>query len=521
MPAGLQTNATLRSEPSEAAGPRPGADMELLVESVRRALPGAPGPSPRPGLRSRVHWPQVLWRGRQHRALFFLREMLAAMDPTERPAAIWSQLTQLHEANLFRSMERGRELCLLHERLEQAGIPAVAMSGWAFAQRYYENPALRETGATTELLVDAADRARAEAALAAEGYVFGDDPLRLAHTRRSHVTLQTRLVPSARADTLSAARARARAEPLAIAGRTVKILAAPDWLLCLGAAPPVGIEANLLQAFDVGLLVLRQPALDWAALLDEARQARLEAGVLLALCTCRDVLALPLPAAVQARIAQVGGVERRARLLADGLANPPGSRWRRLRARVALQETWAGKWRVVATAARNLRRARVRPEKEGEHANIGRYAPTPPAVVKAMLRLAGAGPAEVVYDLGCGDGRVVTIAAREFGARGVGIDIDPQLIESARAAAAAAGVADRVSFACGDVLRTPVTGATIVCLYLQDFAYPALRKKLERELPRGTRVVSHNFVFPGWPPEKTAIVRSEAHVASHIYLWRL
>ena len=74
---------------------------------------------------------------------------------------------------------------------------------------------------------------------------------------------------------------------------------------------------------------------------------------------------------------------------------------------------------------------------------------------------------------------------------------------------------------CGDFLRTDVSEATVICLYLQGLAYPQIRKKLLRELPRGARIVSHDFFFPGWPPEKTAILRSSTARVSQIYLWRL
>ena len=138
-----------------------------------------------------------------------------------------------------------------------------------------------------------------------------------------------------------------------------------------------------------------------------------------------------------------------------------------------------------------------------------------------MLRLAETGPTDIVCDLGCGDGRLVIEAAAKFGSRGLGIDSDPQRIAEARAAATARGVNDRATFVQGDLMRTSVGEATVVCVYLQGFVYEKIRRKLEREMPPGARIVSHDFIFPDWPPEKTELVRSTRLRMAQIYLWRL
>lgn len=494
MRAGLQTTPA-NFERGNQAGPVPGAaEFAILRESVRRALPGA-SPAPLPSVAG-IDWPLLLWLGRAQRALLFLRELILALEPAQRPPEVLAQLGQLHEANQFRALERSRELCLLQDVLAQAGVAAVETSGWVFGQRHYPNPALRHVGATTAFLVDPAERERAERALAAVGYTFGADPLRLVASRRSQISLLTNLDETEAAAGIPFASIRERAELLAIGGRTLAVLAARDWFFRLGSETARAEEASLVPSFDLALLVLRQPALDWAELLDEARRTGHEARVLLGLSLSREVLGISLPAPVQARLEAEPVIAEQAQRRAGAMARP------------------------METPARQTR-ALPQPDPAKELAYIGRFAPTPIPVVLAMLRFAGVGPDDVVCDLGCGDGRVVIAAAKHFGARGVGIDIDPQRIAAAQKGAAAAGVADRVTLTCADVLQTPITGATVVCLYLQGFAYPVLREKLERELPRGTRLVSHNFVFPGWPPEKTEIVRSDRLAAAHIYLWRI
>ena len=143
------------------------------------------------------------------------------------------------------------------------------------------------------------------------------------------------------------------------------------------------------------------------------------------------------------------------------------------------------------------------------------YVPTPQGVVTRMLTLAGVRKDDLLYDLGCGDGRMVVTAAQRFGARGVGIDLDPERIAEARAKAKRAGVANRTKFMVGDLFQTDLSDATVVTLYLLNSINRQLRPQLWKQLKPGTRVVSHAFdMGDEWPPEKT-----EKVLGSTIYFW--
>ena len=145
-----------------------------------------------------------------------------------------------------------------------------------------------------------------------------------------------------------------------------------------------------------------------------------------------------------------------------------------------------------------------------------RYEPSSPEVVREMLRLANVTKTDVVYDLGCGDGRIVITAVKEIGARGVGIDIDPERIKEATANAREAGVDGRVSFRNEDLFEADISEATVVALYLWPWVNLKLRPKLLEELKPGTRVVSHSHDMGDWPPEK------EINVGGHrLYLWTI
>jgi SAM-dependent methyltransferase len=135
------------------------------------------------------------------------------------------------------------------------------------------------------------------------------------------------------------------------------------------------------------------------------------------------------------------------------------------------------------------------------------YVPTPHNVVAEMLRLVAVKPADVVYDLGCGDGRVVITAAKRYKARGVGIDIDPQRIKESRANARQAGVAKRVKFFQQDLFETDIREASVVALYLLPELNRKLRPKLLSDLRPGTRVVSHDFDMGDWHPDRVISVQ--------------
>lgn len=142
------------------------------------------------------------------------------------------------------------------------------------------------------------------------------------------------------------------------------------------------------------------------------------------------------------------------------------------------------------------------------------YVPTPDEVVEAMLAAARLGEGDVLYDLGCGDGRVVIAAAKKPGVRALGVDISPERIREAKAAAERAGVAERASFREEDFFKTDLREATVVTLYLLPEVNLRLRPKLLKELRPGARIVSHAFDLGDWAPDRTIEVNGRT-----IYVW--
>jgi cyclopropane fatty-acyl-phospholipid synthase-like methyltransferase len=136
-------------------------------------------------------------------------------------------------------------------------------------------------------------------------------------------------------------------------------------------------------------------------------------------------------------------------------------------------------------------------------------------VVEEMLKLARVKPSDIVFDLGSGDGRIVNMAAMRYGARGVGIELQPYLVEQSRRSARESGISDRVTFITGDIFKADISRATVVMLYLWPSVDRALETKLKRELRPGTRIVSHSFDIGNWVPRESI----QTADGTELYLW--
>jgi cyclopropane fatty-acyl-phospholipid synthase-like methyltransferase len=147
------------------------------------------------------------------------------------------------------------------------------------------------------------------------------------------------------------------------------------------------------------------------------------------------------------------------------------------------------------------------------------YVPTPLEVVQRMLEIAKVGPDDLVYDLGSGDGRIVIMAAQKFGARAVGVELDPDLYKQSFDRVKELALEDKVTIVHENMFRVDVHRATVVTLYLLTSVNERLRPQLEKQLRSGARVVSHDFMMPGWEAEKNEELVSKNGVSHKIYLY--
>lgn len=160
------------------------------------------------------------------------------------------------------------------------------------------------------------------------------------------------------------------------------------------------------------------------------------------------------------------------------------------------------------------------PQRRPDAPQLAPYVPTPQEVVDRMLQLAGVGKGDTVIDLGCGDGRIPITAAKAYGARGIGVDIDPQRIAEANANAKQAGVTNLVSFRLQDAMAVDLREATVVTLYLLSASNLKLRPILTSQLKAGSRIVSHNFSMGDWKADKVDTFIDTSGGTRTLYLWK-
>ena len=176
---------------------------------------------------------------------------------------------------------------------------------------------------------------------------------------------------------------------------------------------------------------------------------------------------------------------------------------------------------LVGASAGRLGAQATAPRPAPPRPSLAPYVATPQDVVEKMLELAQVTKSDIVFDLGSGDGRLVVTAAKKYGARGVGIDIDPARITESQALAKEAGVENLVTFRQEDALSADVSEATVVTLYLLASSNLKLRPALQKQLRPGARIVSHNFSMGDWEPSKVETFRDAGGSTRTLYLWRV
>jgi tRNA G37 N-methylase Trm5 len=174
---------------------------------------------------------------------------------------------------------------------------------------------------------------------------------------------------------------------------------------------------------------------------------------------------------------------------------------------------------LIATLAVSSAAIPAAQTKRPDAPQLAPYVPTPQDVVERMLALANVQKTDFVVDLGCGDGRIPVTAAKKYGARGLGVDIDPVRIAEANANAKAAGVEHLVEFKLQDALKTDVTNATVITTYLLSASNLRLRPILTKQLKPGSRIVTHSFSMGDWAPEKTDTFNDTTGRSRTVYLY--
>jgi SAM-dependent methyltransferase len=334
-----------------------------------------------------------------------------------------------------------------------------------------------------------------------------------------------------------------------IAGRKMRTFSVEDTLLMLCVHGAKHFWDRLAWSVDVAELIKTQP-LDWDLSLRIAAEMQSTRVLLLGLYLAHELLQAPLPPHVLERAQRdtaVRWLADKVRAQFEGNADAsPGVLPRalfRLRSRDSLGQGVRHMVRLTMSPTERDRESAhlppslaplyilLRPLRLLREYGLGLrrrlkldlaiHDPTPQGIVDGMLRLANVGPGDVLYDLGCGDGRIVVTAAEKYGIRAVGVDISPRRIAEAQLNARGHGVESRVQFLQADAKKVEISEATVVMIYLGADANLRLVERLRSELSPGARIVSRNFRIYGWPPERTEELVLPNGMGSSLYLWTI
>jgi hypothetical protein len=550
----------LYADPSDDAG----RVAELLACCARRSVDARRAARIRALLSGPLDWGQVLPLALEHRVAPLLHRHALGIAPELLPADAAQFLRTHFERNDKRNRFLARELRRLVDFLSANGIPALAFRGPLFAAALYGHPALRSFS-DLNLLVRREDILKARDCLASEQfrphYAYspaqaaafaraGNELQLLRGADRVTLGLRWRLAPRSFSIAHDPERLWRDLQTVRVDGVEMQTLSAENLTLLCCIEGARNHWRRLAAIADLAELIAAHRAADWTALLEAAGRIGCRRALFLGLLLAHDVLhaAVPPQILVEAR------EDADAKALAEGAkaalfsdVADSASELASFRYEMRVRERWRdrvgsalmrtltpslGDWRFVSLPDRltflyyPLRPLRIalrvfRHLLSRTRTDLAPYVATPTAVVERMLEMAELGPRDVLYDIGCGDGRIVILAALKYGVKGLGVDIDPQRIAEARRSAHEAGVGDRVSFQQQDAKTLDFSGATVATMYLAPTSNLKFRLKLERELPPGARVVAHRFDMAEWPPDKTDVVTLPNGEPHPLYLWRI
>ena len=534
---------------------------ELLLLAAHPGAAAADGAWVRRLALGQPDWAHVLWVAHRHGTLPLLNRLLRASDARGVPGGVLDQLAAHARANGRRQAVARDEAGRAVEALAAGGIESLAVRV-PFVTGLYEEPSDREAE-PLELLVPPTEAERAQALLAERGYAAVHDltPARARALRRARgatmlqhaergvrIHLHDRLTPSffpLRLGWEELRRAR-----VSLPGDALPTLGPEHMLLALCGHGAFHLWYRMAWLADLGRLVERMAPESWPRAYELAERAGASRVLELGLTLTRDLFGAAAPARERATRqgterpsppASALAAEVRRRLLHDkhgrtgelertrfrlaALSRQPD----RLRYALGFALTpTVEDWSALPLPDRLfplyhlLRPARLAAAVAGADPTKSRapFFTTPLTVVERMLTLAQLGPGAVLYDLGCGDGRIVIEAARRYGARGVGVDLDPARIAESQANARAAGVEHLVRFVLADASEVDLSEADVVTLWTLPTLNLLLRAKLRRELLAGARVVGHSFDMGDWVPSRTDLVAEESGTTV-VYRWTI
>ena len=539
----------------------------MILCCARTRLVPAYGDRLRQILAEPINWQNLMLLAARHHVESLLYHHLTGAFGRLIPDETLASLMDVMRIDARRNLILAGNLMYLRNRFERAGLQVIPYKGPALASLAYGNFTLRSSE-DLDFILPQDQVMQAYEVLATAGYWSGLNPKVARDARflasgqpgqycffsespRALVELHTEKTMRYFPVPIDWDQVQGRLQTISVGGVDLRTFSVEDTLVLLSVHGAKHFWSRLGWICDIAEITQVPRGVDWNLAENVAERLGCRRMLLLGLSLATDVLDASLPAEIRMKIDGDRGVAALNRDVKSALfgANP-GSRSLpgRLRFRVQSHER-------MATSLRQLARTATRPTEDDFRAvalpewawllyrvvrpfrllashkpaaqresllDLGFFQATPDNAAERMLEMAELQSNDVLYDLGCGDGRIVVMAAQRFGIRAVGIDIDAKLIAEARAHARQGGVTHLVEFWKKDVCTTDISPATVVTLYLKDSVIFAVSEKLRTELRPGARVISRNAVIPGWgPPDRTEWVSTRSSEPSKLCAWRV
>ena len=538
-------------------------ELELILCCARTRLDELTAGRVGALLRGGLDWSDVVATAFQHHVASLLYENLKLTAEELVPTVWLDSLRQYTRESSGLALHLLSELLHIHEIFEAEQLPLIPYKGPVLSWLAYRSLTGR-TFIDLDFVTKQANMPRATALLKSAGFSAEFEPQEelagrtgqapgqygfFREATRAQVELHTEQTLRYFPVPLDFDEMSGRLITVEIAGRKMRTFSVEDTLVMLCVHGTKHFWDRLAWIVDVAELVTAQPV-DWALVMQIAAEMKSTRVFLLGLYLAHELLGATLPKPVLERAHRDSRVLWLADKVRDQLEGnvdaSPGVVPRalfRLRSRDGIGQGMRHILRLTMTPTERDRQAVRLPRalaslyvlmrplrllreyglgfRQRLKLDLAIYDPTPQEVVDEMLRLAGVGPGDVLYDLGCGDGRIVVTAAERYGIRAVGVDISPQRIAEAQANARQHGVESRVKFLQQDAKKVEISEATVVMMYLGADANLRLVERLRSELPPGARIVSRNFRIYGWPPERLEKRVLPNGIEISLYLWRI
>ncbi|HLJ15270.1 MAG TPA: nucleotidyltransferase family protein [Bryobacteraceae bacterium] len=546
-------NETVRGMPPE---------LELVIRSTRAKNPENDNQI-RALLNRGLNWSEVVACANQHKVAPLVQERVADLDTSGIAADQKHRLMELARDTGISNFAYMGEMLWLCGVFEAAGVPAIPFKGPALGWLAYENFTHR-TCVDLDFVLPQRYIPEAIAALQAREYTPQFNPIEAQARERGPAPGQYLFTPVGRRRSVELHTERtlryfsrplnlnemnSRLVELEIGGQKIRTFSIEDLLVMLCVHGAKHFWERLSWIVDIAQLVTVQQV-NWEFLLAIAARMQSTQVLLLGLSLAHELVGAPLPPTVLERIrgnSQVQWLTGKVLEQYSGTSYPGAGVWARAIFRVRSSDgPWQGLRQLVrlSLSPTESDRQKIRlpavlsplysPVRLlrllGEYGlglrrrvktDLAAYEPTPPEVVDQVLRFAKLSARDVLYDLGCGDGRIVVAAAEKYGIRAVGVDIDPARIAEARANARQHGVEKHVEFVLADARDVDVSEATVVNLYLKQFGILRLVERLRSQLRCGSRVISRSSPIYGWTPDHTEKHVSANGIPSMLYLWTI